>query len=287
MGVYELWDILKKKGKDYCPTVEAIPVNNNNGRVLVDLMGSIYTTIRRAFSNKTPDEACKVVEAELAKLTPVSNSIVYVDGDPAKKANTHSKRDSNRLAALTKAQDKIDRLETRLDSGHSASKHHHLDIKKQLDKAFMLTGESKSTLIGFLREKGWVVRECPFEADLEIARDCTPGDMVLTRDSDLSVYLKVSSMYRLVSGRKVLRYDLEDVCRSMGLSRQQLTALGIVSKNDYSHNIKSLGTATNFGIVKQLKAVGKIRCYVLCERKYWFKLWSKLWCSNILLPTTT
>ncbi|KAK3811036.1 MAG: hypothetical protein J3Q66DRAFT_351172, partial [Benniella sp.] len=253
MGVHELWDVLKKKGKDYSPTVEPIPVNNNNGRVLVDLLGCIFTTIRRAFSNNPPDDAYKIVDAELSKLTPKSNSIVYVDGDrPAEKEVARKKRDRTKLEALEKARKSIDRFETRTNNGLSISKQHHIDIKKQLDKSFEWSSESKAGLVNFLTNNDWVVRQCPYEADLEIARECTPGDMVLTRDSDLAVYLNVSSMYRLVSGRKVLRYDLADLCTTMGISRQQLTTLGIVSQNDYSENIKSLGTATNFGIVKEL-----------------------------------
>ncbi|KAF9343453.1 Rad2 nuclease, partial [Mortierella sp. NVP85] len=194
-----------------------------------------------------------IVEQELCKLVQKPNSVIYVDGDrPAEKEPAHTKRDRNKLDALTKARSSLQRFESRLNDGHAISKQHHVDIKKHLSIGFHWDNESKAALISFLRDQDWIVRECPFEADLQIAKDCTPGDMILSRDSDLAIYQSTSRMFRLVSSRRVLLYDFDDICSVMGISRNQLTALGIISSNDYSKNVKTLGTATNFGIVKSL-----------------------------------
>ena len=52
---------------------------------------------------------------------------------------------------------------------------------------------------------------------------------------------------------------LPDVLRVLNINRSQLTVLGVVSKNDYNRNIHSLGSATNFSIIKELKGEGNVQ----------------------------
>ena len=49
---------------------------------------------------------------------------------------------------------------------------------------------------------------------------------------------------------------MPDVLRALGMSRAQFTALGVISTNDYDRNVPSLGSATNFSVVKALKSTG-------------------------------
>lgn len=127
-----------------------------------------------------------------------------------------------------------------------------------MNQSFEWIIESRQELAAFLKCHGWEVIISDSEADLEIARDCRPEDVVLSRDSDLLAYKQVVTIWRPTKGRQVMVYHLPDVLKTIGLSRGQLTALAIVSKNDYSSNVRSLGCISNFGIIKHLDCGGKI-----------------------------
>jgi 5'-3' exonuclease len=92
---------------------------------------------------------------------------------------------------------------------------------------------------------------------VQIAKECQPSDVVISSDSDLLLYSSVNTVWRPVTKTKLLVYNIQDVTKTLGITRQQLTALGVVSRNDYTRIIPSLGCATNFGIVKQLKGHGE------------------------------
>ncbi|KAF9971008.1 hypothetical protein BGZ75_002042, partial [Mortierella antarctica] len=96
-----------------------------------------------------------------------------------------------------------------------------------------------------------MVVECETEADLRIGNDCQPGDVVVTRDSDLLIYPKVACIWRPISKERVLVYRVNDILAS-------LTVLGVVSRNDYTKNVEGLGLATNFSIVKRLTSTDPI-----------------------------
>lgn len=51
---------------------------------------------------------------------------------------------------------------------------------------------------------------------------------------------------------------------TLGLSRAQLAALAVVSRNDYNRNIHSLGPGTNSSIVKSIDHAGNYRTALLC-----------------------
>ncbi|KAF9172155.1 hypothetical protein BGX20_006262 [Mortierella sp. AD010] len=73
---------------------------------------------------------------------------------------------------------------------------------------------------------GWKMQTCDIDADVAIAQDCKLGDIVVSGDSDMSVYSSVSTLWRLISRKP------------------------IVSNNDCGKNIFSLGPATCFSIIK-------------------------------------
>ncbi|KAF9944380.1 hypothetical protein BGZ72_002451, partial [Mortierella alpina] len=103
-----------------------------------------------------------------------------------------------------------------------------------------------------MRQEGWTVVESPFEADVAIASDCTPSDIVVSIDSDYFAYRSVTTILRPFRG-KFLKYDVSQVAAHLGLSRDQLTALCIVSKNDYTCNITKLGPETNLKLISKLR----------------------------------
>lgn len=97
------------------------------------------------------------------------------------------------------------------------------------------------------------------ESDPEIARQYSHGEIVATIDSDLLVYGNIELVWRPGSGRRFLVYDVLEMVTTLSINRVQLSALRIVSRNDYDCNIPSLGAATNFKIIKHLKASGKLK----------------------------
>ncbi|KAF9942517.1 hypothetical protein BGZ65_001269, partial [Modicella reniformis] len=106
-----------------------------------------------------------------------------------------------------------------------------------------------------MQSKGWDVKFCPTEADVEIASDCQLDDIVVSRDSDFLICANIATLYRPL-GRgeqmKFLLYSKQGVLEVLGLTAQQLLVLGIVSKNDYGSNIPSLGIKTNNKLVKDI-----------------------------------
>jgi len=61
------------------------------------------------------------------------------------------------------------------------------------------------------------------------------------------------------------------VANLLRLSRPQLTALAVVSKNDYNKNISSLGPKTNIKIIRSLDASGKLNVFcslIMSEHVY-------------------
>ena len=91
-----------------------------------------------------------------------------------------------------------------------------------------------------MRHCGWTVDVCETEADLAMAQDAQPDDIIISKDSDMMAYQSVKTLWRPVSNNLILVYKLPDVLATLGITRTQLTALAVVSRNDYHKNIYSL-----------------------------------------------
>ncbi|KAG0196239.1 hypothetical protein BGX31_005523, partial [Mortierella sp. GBA43] len=189
----------------------------------------------------------------ILKLGPKGSIVVYLDGHPCnEKKDTEERRKERRVKGLERAEKCLANLEDRVQSGARLRKRHFADVRKNLKQGFHWSLESRRLFAEYMRGQGWNMVECPFEADPVIATDCRQGDIVVTRDSDALVYKNIETIWRPTSKGQMLVYDLPAVLSSLNLTRDQLTVLGIVSKNDYESNIISLGPATNFKIVKNL-----------------------------------
>ncbi|KAG0317269.1 hypothetical protein BGZ99_006411 [Dissophora globulifera] len=199
------------------------------------------------------EAAHSIVERAIEKIAAPTNSVLYLDGHPSKeKQPTHVCRQAVRTKALERAREGIGRLQDRMTKKMRVRKQLFLAVKKNLAKAFQWTLEARHDLAMHLRKKGWSVEECPTEADLKIASDCLPGDIVLSQDSDMFIYEKISTVWRPISRERFLVYKVADVLAVLGINRVQLTVLGVVSRNDYTSNIASLGFARNFSVIKAL-----------------------------------
>jgi len=66
-------------------------------------------------------------------------------------------------------------------------------------------------------------------------------------------YGSVVTLWRPVSKNVIFEYKVPDHLRTLSFTRAQLTALAVVSQNDYHRNIYSVGPATNFGDTKRIE----------------------------------
>ena len=262
MGTQGLWPFLKKKGYEptllYQLTLHNSPSPGPTRRL--DPLGSLFLTIRNAYWNNSLDNAHPILEREILKLGTPANLILYIDGAPcAEKQHTHEKRQETRDKAIESAHKGVLAMEELLVSNLRVRKQHFLSVTKNLRTAFYWPPDARHSFTQYMRLRQWTVVECSTEADLRLAVDYQPGDVVITKDSDLLVYGFIQTIWRPISEARFLVYSLSDVLRVLNINRSQLTVLGVVSKNDYNRNIHSLGSATNFSIIKELKGEGNVQ----------------------------
>jgi len=261
MGILGLWPFLKRKGYEAALFHQHPALLNTlepGRKLLIDVQGCIFSTIRYAYSScATDDEAHVVVERKLEEFATSSNSVLYLDGSPAEeKMLTHKHREETRSKALSAADASTAVLMDRVNGNLRVRKQHFLTISKLLRKAFYWSPEARRALAQHLRTKGWTVIECSTEADIKIACDCESGDVVISGDSDMLIHKNVRTIWRPISRRRFLVYEIPEVLAALGINRDQLTVLGLVSHNDYNRNIYGLGCAANFRIIKELDGGG-------------------------------
>lgn len=265
MGIEGLWPFVRKKG--YEPTLRYQPTLNNSPAPgptrRLDVLGSLYLTIRNAYWNNSLDIAHAIVEREISKLGTPANLVLYIDGAPcAEKQQTQQKRKETGDEAIKSAREGVTAMEERVANNLRVRKQHFLGVTKHLRTAFYWSPEARHAFAQYMHLRQWTVVECLTEADLRIAADCQPGDVVITKDSDLLVYGSINTIWRPISKARVLVYSVPDLLRVLNINRSQLTVLGVVSKNDYNRNIHTLGSATNFSIIKGLKGEGKLHLHI-------------------------
>lgn len=107
-----------------------------------------------------------------------------------------------------------------------------------------------------MQDVGWTVKVANTEADLAIVIDVELDDIIISRDSDMIVYASIQTVWHPVSGGHILVYIVPDLLRTLDVTHPQLTALAVVSHNDYNRNIRSLSPVTNFSIIKSIKHAG-------------------------------
>ncbi|KAG0274828.1 hypothetical protein BGZ96_004069 [Linnemannia gamsii] len=178
---------------------------------------------------------------------------LYIDGGQAEeKINTAKTRDAARQKALDKTEGSLNVFETRLNGGKRIKKRHFTDVKAGFKSAFYWSLPSRQEYANYMRHLGWTVVVARTEADLAIALDAGETDIIISKDSDMLAYQSVKTLWRPTSNNLILVYKIPDILATLGISRTQLTALAVVSKNDYHGNIYSLGPATNFSIIKEI-----------------------------------
>ncbi|KAF9131356.1 hypothetical protein BG015_003870, partial [Linnemannia schmuckeri] len=224
MGVPGLWPLIKEKGYKAQLKQEISRTPPTPGfKFRVDLLASFYPQIRYHYLSN-PSTFPQAIE-----------------------------RQNKRSTALAGAEDCIRDMEKSLEGGHNPRKLTFKELEKKLRDAFYLGQGSRMALVTYLHGEDWILPEVASEADVAIARDFKPDDVVVSGDSDMVAYENVETIWWPLSQRRLPKYEMAVVSKHhLQLSHVQLTVLCCVSKNDYSTNLNRMGIKTNYGIIKTI-----------------------------------
>lgn len=279
MGIPLFWPHMRQEGYEAAmlwqfPSTPLPP----NAFYRIDILSCFYSTIQRIYTSTHDQHICNIkFEQHLISYGVPKNSYLYFDGpSPDEKHATLKTREAKRDLALQKAQACISDMEARVSSQRKVRKRDFNKLFKNIRAAFYWSQESRSSLAHHLTNNGWNAVVCPSEADIAIAADCQPKDIVISGDSDMLIYDTVETVWRPLSRGRFLVYELAEVMVHLSISRAQLTTLGIVSKNDYSSNLTRLGISTNYKIVKSLEKTETGNCNLLfnLQRFLWKPLYT-------------
>ncbi|KAI8345425.1 hypothetical protein B0O80DRAFT_473459 [Mortierella sp. GBAus27b] len=262
MGVKYAWLLPKNKG--LVPDAQdRITLASAESKLRVDVSSVHYSTIRYLYTNPTDiNEAHTKLEYWMSKYGDKENTRFYVDGEVAlEKSRTHIDRQQRRQVALAKADTGISDLESRLVEEKRVRKRHISTVYKNLRDGFHWSIEHRTSFVDFMKSKGYDIVLCQTEADVLIATECKPEDAVVSCDSDMLFYKTIPKVWRPVGSfksRRFVPYEKTSLLQALGLSSTQLTALGILSGNDYVSNIPHLAIATNRKISDYARSVKDI-----------------------------
>ncbi|KAF9316077.1 hypothetical protein BGZ91_005633 [Linnemannia elongata] len=254
MGISFWFPFIRRKGYNPALLYQSIiaKIAPDKHRRL-DVLGTCYQVIRNSYSKNPPDVAHRMLEKEVRRYGSSLDMSLYIDGYQAvEKSHTAAERERVRDRALERTTTALDILDSHLDNGLRISKRHFVDVRSSLASSFYWSRESRLGFAQYMQNAGWTVKLADTEADLAIAIDAQPDDIVISRDSDMMAYTSIRTLWRPISRGLILVYNVPDLLKALGVSRSQLTALAAVSRNDYNKNIHSLGPATNFSIIKSI-----------------------------------
>ncbi|KAF9998091.1 hypothetical protein BGZ80_006863, partial [Entomortierella chlamydospora] len=254
MGLKGWFPFIRKKG--YEPTViqqSGTTTASTTSIKRIDLL-SRFSVIRTAYTQNSVENAHAILEKDIERFGSKDTVIVYVDGAQAQeKEHTAHARQETREKAASRCKAALAMLQDRIDRNLKVRKRHFTDVKTNLASTFYWSLPIRASFVEYMTQAGWKIKICETEADVAIAQDCKPGDIVVSGDSDMMAYPTVSTLWRPISKGLALVYKLQDVRHTLDFSADQLTALAVVSGNDYGKSIYSLGAATNYSIIKAIK----------------------------------
>ncbi|KAI1290717.1 hypothetical protein EDD11_009077 [Mortierella claussenii] len=256
MGVKYAWPLLRKKGL-VPDSQDKVSLVSNDSNIRVGVCSTHNTPTRYYQSNPTDmDAAHGKLEQWLLKIGDKDKMRFYIDGLPAaEKKQTHANRHQSRQKALIKAAAAVSNLQLRLAEKRRIRKPHITDADKHLLQAFHWSLEHRMLFVEYMANKGYDIVLSRTESDVFIAAECQPNDAVISGDSDLSFYKTVRVVWRLVGSyrlRRFVPFQKNAVLEALDLSSTQLTALAIVSGDDYVANIPYLAVDTNRKILNTM-----------------------------------
>lgn len=127
-------------------------------------------------------------------------------------------------------------------------KSHFSNVRKSMGATFHWSLPARQAFVAYMIQAGWAARICDTEADVAIT----------VNQLD---YASITTLWRPNLQRQ--QCSCVQARRTKGssdLARAHLTALVIVSCNDYNNNnIFSLGLSTNFSIIRTLEEKGNAK----------------------------
>ncbi|KAF9982873.1 hypothetical protein BGZ75_005653 [Mortierella antarctica] len=182
----------------------------------VDVLGTYFLTIRYAYIRHPPHTAQQSIEKEISKLGDKSRLILYVDGHQAtEKQATHDARGATRAVAKAEAQKFLAEIEDRVKKDLSVRKWRFDNTDKSIKKSFYWNVHDRASFCRHMEQSGWTVQTAATEADVATAREIEPGDVVISRDSDMLIYGRICTLYRGISRG---RFHVHDILGSYGLA---------------------------------------------------------------------
>ncbi|KAG0334604.1 hypothetical protein BG000_008191, partial [Podila horticola] len=227
-----------------------------SGRILVDLTATIHFALQKHTLWEGDSAFDTIHSILLNKLCKLDNVILYIDGKAAaEKDITTTERWKLRLEKLKMAAESIHLFESAITNATPwPGKEKDRKFRSNLQGAWYLSPEKRKELGNYLESKGWKVQHAKHEADVALGRDCRPNDIVVSTDSDMLAYDLIQTIARPFSGGRFMMYKKADIIRHMRLDTvYHLQALAVVSRNDYSSNIRSMGFANNVAIIRTCK----------------------------------
>ncbi|KAF9214084.1 hypothetical protein BGZ59_004356 [Podila verticillata] len=160
----------------------------------VNVQGSFYGTIRYAYTYYDNQEGVHALVLKHLKkrITDSATAVLSCDGGACEeKFATHQKW----LEVRVKATKNVTTFSDCVISGARTRKRHFSNVDKELKNAFRWDIEAQ-----------WIIVESDMEADVMIAMDYTEGDIVVSEDSDLLVYSRITVSWRSQPGSHFLEY---------------------------------------------------------------------------------
>ncbi|KAI1314464.1 hypothetical protein EDD11_002166, partial [Mortierella claussenii] len=135
-----------------------------------------------AYNRHDRQKAQEIVAYEIARLASPGNAIIYQDGNACQEQqDTHQVREDCHLKTIESANKELKDLEMRISAQLRVRKRHFQSINKHIAKAFIWSLKDRNALTIYLREQGWRVEVCEYEADIHIGKGCTPDDVVFPK----------------------------------------------------------------------------------------------------------
>jgi len=270
---------------------------------LVEEQGQFVAVARAIPVHQAIKDLAKKIFDDTLDLFPQSQSITFhMDGYT--KESEHSRRAKKRKVARQHASNNLIALEKKFEGGKWTSKALPDKLYRDLRKTYRLSNAQKQAFCEVMEEYSRAridlssdpllnatritrVCLCSTEADTCMAFCCLESDgseeppadlsddlkdrtVVVTKDSDLIMYYEVKTVFRPnPAGSYFFRYRKDAVKQALEFTEDsQLTALAIVSKNDYSFNFAGFGLRRNGNIIRDFDpAVVKARQERQEERK--------------------
>jgi 5'-3' exonuclease len=139
------------------------------------------------------------------------------------------------------------------------SKSHHYILEDLKFKSYQVDAQDLACIRKRLESAGIQVVLAEFEADQYIAKK--KNAIVISTDSDYYCYQNVETFIKFKFNNRskkstLVEFQMDDILRKLNVSREDLTFLAIVNKNDYTCNIPGMGFCTNLKWLKSASAVG-------------------------------